>query len=97
MAYSDIRKRLREGEIVEFEGAKIKMIEGKENGAKLEPGDTYFAERNSGPKLLTVDHVVNQKYAEDHGLAFSGWVQPKELAYSYDFEECVGVEVIFND
>lgn len=94
MAFSGIRSRLRDGEIVELEGVKLKMIPGKEDGSTLEPGDRYFAERNSGPKLLTVDYIVDREYAQEHGLSYSGWVVPTELAYSYDFHECVGVEIL---
>lgn len=94
MTYSGIRSRLREGEIVELEGVKLRMIPGKKTGATLETGDRYFAERNSGPKLLTVDHIVDRDYADAHGLTWSGWVVPKEIAYSFDFHECVGVEIL---
>lgn len=94
MGYSGILNRLRDGETVEFEGAKLRMIPGKENGAALEPGDSYIAERNSGPKLLTVSYVVDHDYAQRFGLKFSGWVVPTEVMYSFDFHECVGVEII---
>jgi hypothetical protein len=97
MGYSNILSSLRHGECVEFEGVYLRMIEGKENGGLLEEGDTYIAERNSGPKLLTVKKIVDRDYAEKHGLAFSGWVEPVETAYSFDFYECVGVEIIIDD
>lgn len=42
------------------------------------PGETYIAERNGGPKLLTVDYI-------DHK---NGIVFPKELAYPYNLNEC---------
>ncbi len=51
-AYKTIRK-LNNGEIVEFEGVFFE----KENG-ELQPGDTYIAERNTGPQLLTVEKIV---------------------------------------
>ena len=94
MTYSGIRSRLRDGQIVELEGVKLKMIPGKETGATLEPGDTYLAERNSGPKLLTVNYIVDEDYAHRWGLKFSGWVVPTGLSYSFDFHECVGVEIL---
>lgn len=97
MAYSGILHRLREGEEVEFEGVKLRMTPGKETGATLEPGDSYIAERNSGPKLLTVAYVVDRDYAQRFGLKFSGWVVPTEVQYSFDFYECVGVEVLTED
>lgn len=96
MGHSDIRSRLREGQVVPFEGAYLKMLPNKEEGSKLEAGDSYFAERNAGPKLLTVDYIVDRAYSEAHGMSFSGWVTPVELAYSYDFRECVGVEILFD-
>ena len=94
MAYSEIRNRLRAGEIVELEGVKLKMIPGKETGAALEPGDMYIAERNRGPQLLTVNYVVDQDYAHRWGLKHWGWVVPTGISYSFDFHECVGVEVL---
>lgn len=94
MGYSEIRSRLLNGEVVEYEGVHLRMIPEKDYGGKLEVGDKYFAQRNSGPKLLTVKKVVDRYYAEKHGFSFSGWVEPEELAYSYDFHECVGVEIL---
>ena len=46
----------------------------------IQPGDTYLAERNTGPKLLTCLQVKNN------------YVVPVELAYCYDVWECVKVE-----
>lgn len=97
MAYSGIINRLRDGETIELEGVKFRMIPGKETGATLEPGDKYFAERKSGPKLLTVDYIVDREYARENGLTYSNWVVPVELEYSYDFHECVGVEILTED
>lgn len=94
MGYSRIRSLLREGQTVALEDKFIKMIPEKSRGSDLEKGDRYFAERNSGPRLLTVDYIVDQAYADSHGLQFSGWVSPVEIAYSFDFHECVGVEVL---
>lgn len=97
MAYSEIRKRLRDGETVEFEGIKLRMISGKETGATLEPGDTYIAERNRGPQLLTVNYIVDRDYAQRFGLKHSGWVVPTGISYSFDFHECVGVEILIEE
>lgn len=49
---------------------------------RLEPGDLYVAERNQGPKLLTVQ-MVNW----DHGF-----VIPTTNDYLYDIHECVKVK-----
>ena len=72
----EYKKALRAGEIVEIEGLKFRMIPGD-----LQPGDTYIAERNTGPKLLTVK-TVNPR----------GWIQSQESAYSFDTWECVKIE-----
>lgn len=64
-----------------FEGVWLCMTK---EGIDLEPGDTYVAERNQGPRLLTV--LENNR--ED------GWITSKEGAYPYDTWECVGVEIL---
>jgi hypothetical protein len=69
-------KALRDGEAVEIEGCMFVKAEGD-----LAPGDWYIAERNGGPKLLTVHHV------EEDG----GYVVPQEPRYCYDLHECVKV------
>ena len=46
----------------------------------IQPGDTYLAERNTGPKLLTCE-AVNER----------GWIRPVEMEYSYDTWECIKV------
>lgn len=71
---------LRDGNIIDFEGVELKMVPGKERGSDLEPGDLYYACRNT-EQLLTV-HLVDFD---------GGWVVPVEVAYSFDFGECVGV------
>lgn len=74
-----IQNRLRaEGE-VEFEGATLKFAGDFDT---LKRGDTYVAERNSGPKLLTVDHVTMNV------------VFPVENAYPFNLMECVKVEIV---
>lgn len=85
-----ILSRLRDGETVDFEGAPIRMQAGKSDGRLLAVGDTYMAERNSGPKLLTVRRV-----RRDPG---TGWVEAEESwSYSFDLHECVGVEFAFDE
>lgn len=50
---------------------------------ELEPGDDYIAERNTGPRLLTVRHNNTERR----------WIEPEErLAYAYDTVECIPVE-----
>lgn len=53
----------------------------KEIGRELQPGDIYVAERNTGPKLLTVK-AINP----------GGWIVPQEWGYTFDTHECVKVE-----
>ena len=45
----------------------------------IQPGDTYLAERNTGPHLLTCLRVVD------------GYVVPVESAYCYDLYECIKI------
>lgn len=75
--YKSLRLLVKQGWI-EFEGMTFDKVEGE-----LQPGDTYLAERNQGPKLLTVRNV-------DHNLRC---VFPKEAAYPYDFGECIKVAI----
>jgi hypothetical protein len=88
---SGIIGRIRDGETVAFEGAKVRLLPGKETGDLLEPGDFYLAERNSGPQLLTVKRV------RETDAEWAGWVIPVELAYFFDFVECVGVEIVLEE
>lgn len=74
---------LRQGEIVDFEGITLRMIEGKNSGEDLVPGDTYYACRNT-EQLLTVREVAMPER----------WVMPKEVAYAFNTWECVGVEIV---
>ena len=72
---------LQRGEIVEFEGVRFRKAQGE-----LVVGDSYIAERNTGPQLLTVKSLHL-----DTSLC-GGWVNPVETAYNYDLCECVKVE-----
>lgn len=76
-----IQDTLRQDGTVLFEGVRLKMTK---EGTELEPGDTYVAERNQGPRLLTVRENNRTR----------GWVMPVENAYPYDTHECVGVEIV---
>ena len=81
--YRTIRA-LRAGETIDFEGVGFRATADQD----LVPGDTYIAERNTGPQLLTVHkHVV-----EDNLVC--GFVIPVESAYPYDRGECVKVEMV---
>lgn len=46
----------------------------------IQSGDTYLAERNTGPHLLTCRRVQN------------GYVVPEGFAYCFDVWECVKVK-----
>ncbi|MDP2668984.1 MAG: hypothetical protein Q8P07_04085 [bacterium] len=65
---------LRRGETIDIEGIKLKMADGD-----LCVGDLYVAERNTGPKLLTV-----KSFGRD-------CVFPTCSAYAFDIWECVKV------
>ena len=72
-------RALRSGEVVDLAGLRFKMIPGK-----LEPGDLYIAERNTGPQLLTVKKVADYDYI----------VFPTCNGYAFDLSECVKVEEV---
>jgi hypothetical protein len=74
-----IQNILRSEGTVEFEGVTLKMIGDSDS---LLPGDTYVAQRNQGPKLLTVREIAMNA------------VFPVENAYPYDLWECVKVEIM---
>lgn len=64
---------------------KIKEVEGVkflvDYSAEIKPGDSYIAERNTGPKLLTCGYI-HPKH----------WVSPVEqYAYCFDTWECAKV------
>jgi len=83
-------RKIRADKEIEFEGMILRLIPGKEYGNDLEVGDTYLAQRNSGPKLLTVKEVHMKPEAR-----YTNWVVPVEKdAYSFDLHECVGVEIV---
>lgn len=73
-------ERLRQAGQINFEGAQLVYV-GEWDA--LAVGDTYLAERNTGPKLLTVKRVDQA----------GGFVVPREPAYCYDLSEVVKVEV----
>jgi hypothetical protein len=79
-----IQNELREQGSVWFEGVELRYAG---EWRDLQSGDTYVAERNQGPKLLTVHHV------DYHDV---GAVFPVENAYPYDLGECVKVEMVLD-
>lgn len=78
-------RALRRGEVVTIDGQQYKMTEGKPTGIDLEPGDLYFAERNT----QQIFHVqsVNME---------GQWVNPVEMGYPFDLGECVGITPVNN-
>jgi len=79
-AYEMLTK-LDTGVEIDFEGVKIRKVGDWQD---LKPGDTYIAERNTGPKLLTVREV---------DLA-SACIYAKEPAYAFDLGEVRKIEII---
>ncbi|GIU69039.1 MAG: hypothetical protein KatS3mg002_0275 [Candidatus Woesearchaeota archaeon] len=75
MLQRKIIEKLKKGEVVDLNGLKVIQDEGP-----LQPGDIYVAERNTGPKLLTVKNVDN------------GIVIPTTPDYCYNIWECVKVK-----
>lgn len=74
-----IQDELRLVGTADFEGVTLKMVGESDS---LQPGDIYVAERNQGPKLLTVREIkINAVF-------------PVEVAYPYDLWECVKVKII---
>lgn len=70
-------KALNKGETIIVEGRTVHQIDGK-----IEAGDLYVAEKNTGPKLLIAARVN----------VIDGWIHPISNDYSYDIYECVRVE-----
>ena len=82
--------KLRNKEVIEIEGLFFEM----DGDGEVRPGDTYIAERNLGPQLLTCREITDYK-AELFGLILSSpWVTPMENAYPYDVGECVRVRMV---
>lgn len=75
----DCRNALLRGEIVEINGKSYRRIDGD-----IENGDLYFAERNTGPKILTARNVNRDQ----------SWIVPNEPGYVYDIHECIRIEEI---
>jgi hypothetical protein len=69
---------------VEIEGLKLKLCKDE-----IKPGDMYVAERNSGPKLLECEKVV-----EDQGYIVPKMNADGKVEYPYDIWECRKVERI---
>lgn len=70
---------LQKSNVFNFEGILF-----LKDDTKLEPGDLYVAERNSGPKLLTVKKI-------DHKNML---VIPTNCEYPFNFDECVKVREV---
>ena len=76
---------LRSNRFCIFEGVRLEAEDGP-----LRIGDTYLAERNSGPKLLTVKQV----HGHWDGLYLvPTYVESVENEYPYDYHECVKVKI----
>lgn len=73
--YETLRK-LRAGEVIDFEGLKLRMVPGP-----VGPGDLYIGARNT-VCLLTCDRVNNE----------GRWVVPTTIDYPFDTDECIKVE-----
>lgn len=71
----NIRQRITDNKIL-HEGILFSVSE-----EEIKAGDTYLAERNTGPKLLTCDYVNKD----------DNWISPKEMEYCYDTWECIKV------
>lgn len=75
-----IQQILRADGVAEFEGMTLRMVGDSDS---LQPGDTYVAERNTGPKLLTVREIkMNAVFPVEQNV------------YPYDLWECVKVEIV---
>lgn len=74
---------LRDGNTIDFDGVKLRMVDGKDSGENLQPGDTYYACRNS-------EHIFTVRFVD-----MNLWcVHPVEIGYPFDIGECVGVEIV---
>lgn len=69
---------LRVGGTVEIEG----VVFIKDGSGIVQSGDSYIAERNSGPKLLTAKEIDPR-----------GWIVPTEIAYCFEEWECCRVRL----
>ena len=71
-----LREHFAESDVFEFEGVLFRR-----DHSPLQPGDTYIAGRNTGPHLLTVKRVMEDRR----------FVMSEENAYPYDSWECYKV------
>lgn len=71
---------LSDGGTVEIEGLAFVM----DGDGEVRPGDTYIAERNTGPKLLTCLGI---------NISLS-CIVPVENAYCFDTNECIRVKMV---
>jgi hypothetical protein len=74
-------KALRRGEVIDFDGIKLKQDEGE-----IKPGNLYVAERNTGLRLLTAREIVMSKCG-----CCVDFILPTCDGYAFDGGECVKV------
>ncbi|HEY1249194.1 MAG TPA: hypothetical protein VGE97_09415 [Nitrososphaera sp.] len=90
---------LRDGGTITVEGCDF-VIDG--DGRPTKKGDWYIAERNTGPKLLTVkcfcyytsSNEDIEKTDDVRALHDPSWINPVESEYAYDYHECVKVKEV---
>jgi len=75
-AHPGIREAL---DTLQIEGVPFTVLR-----EKIEAGDTYIAERNSGLKLLTCRNVSPD----------GSFIVPEEMAYCYDTGECIKIRLL---
>jgi hypothetical protein len=90
---------LRNGETIEIEGCLFRMLG---DGRPSRAGEWYIAERNGGPKLLTVKEFAFYHPRKDlvrlkelKAKDWPSWIYSVEFAYPYDYNECCLVEEVF--
>ena len=57
----------------------------KTSSDPIQPGDTYLAERNTGPVILVCAKVVNNEFGKP------SYIVPNTLAYPFDVCECIKI------
>lgn len=74
---------LLDGKTITLDGKTWRMNPDKSHGSMLEAGDVYWAGKKT-QSILTVRGTDQRNH----------WVFPVEMAYSYDFADCIGVEQV---
>lgn len=80
---SNIKERIVNDQI-EIDGVSFDV-----SHEEIQVGDSYLAERNRGPVLLTAKEIIPLN-VDGSG----GWIVPVESAYCYDIHECIKVKGI---